>query len=545
MMAVTTKGLCATIALICVIVPMIVGHVMPTGTEERTVYESGNLVNITSDLVNESEVRYQEYISDFNNSFFISYMPVSITENQSPIPYKSMAAWVSQHYIDHTPTAFDPVGDLYVTGLLGDITIPDYIPRHFTYEESVATGSFTFTHKGIQYVASDIWYLPDRSMFMAIGEFGSLVVHDDFPDSAMPSNESYLIYTLSDIGAEESNQYVDLSQGGYLSMDQGGLLYGIKGPVFSNGYKNARVGFNIENLQPTARTHTLTIYDDDSFTTVNLSWGGSGWTLSNGSDSVLVGSFKQIFVDVDAKNDEIRVSSLARGGFSDNPYPRIIKTYTLPLADPLDGIDVIAFSESGDKLARGLVYSTDIPSGTQNYIIDKTVNLANYYPMDSIIADINGNAFYGDSVTFPGIGTVPVDQGRITFNDVTGEERTVKLRDSTIAATYEDETQKYSVALNGYTIAEDLSAADLNFTFNGKWLFNLMIASLTPRVIDEYVFSFSTLNITMQEYALIGVVTSLLAFVACALVGKRSGTKMIPMLLISGLGFMIYVAMLL
>lgn len=543
-MAVTTKGLCATIALLCVIVPIIVGHVMPTGTEERTVYETGNMVNITSDIVNESEIRYQEYISDFNNSLFMAYVPVEVTTTHTPIPFGRYWMLFSPNYPDGPSAAFNPVGELTLQNIIGDRTISELIPRHFDFDLNDGVGTFTFTYNSVQYVASDIWWIPDRSMFMASGEFGSMILHDNFPTSVMPSNEAYTVHIYSTEYAEEENEFINPSQGAYLSLEEsffGGYLM----PVFSNGYKNARVGFNVENLQTTARSQTWTIYDDDSSTQITLSWGGSGWTVSNGTDSVLIGSFKQIYVDIDAKADEVRVSSLARAGFSENPYPRFIKTFTIPLAEPIDEVSMIQYSEAGDRLMRAVVYSADIPTGRQSYIIDASVDLAAYYPMESLYVELSSFAFYGDSVTLPVIGTVDVVDGRITFTDTSGEERTVRLRDSSMAATYDEETQRYTVNIDGYVFAENIEAADLNLTFNGKWLFTMTLAPVVPRTVEEYVFNFTTLNITMEEFAFIGLITSLLAFVGCALVGKRSGQKVISLLLISGLAFMVYLAMLL
>ena len=83
---VNTKGLCAAIALFCVIVPLIVGHCMPIGSEEKTGYVSDNMVNITSDLANTTVPMYQEIISDNNNVPFIQMRPVEYDDVNSTIP---------------------------------------------------------------------------------------------------------------------------------------------------------------------------------------------------------------------------------------------------------------------------------------------------------------------------------------------------------------------------------------------------------------------------------------------------------------------------
>lgn len=543
MMAVTTKGLCATIALICVIAPIIIGHVMPTGTEEKTVYETQNYVNISSDLLNSSEIRYSEYISDFNNSLFMSYTPVSVVSSPTTILYNRYAPLFSPNY-PNNPPSFNPTAAMT---LKNPLTLQDYAisantPRHFDYAPGV-TGTFTFRYSSVQYVASDIWWMPDRSLFMAIGDFGSLILHSNFPTTVTPSGP-YVARVLVNDYAVEDSEYVDPTEGAYLSYYESFFEEYVT-PIFSNGYKNARVGFNIENLQNTGRTHTLTLFDDDSSTTLNLSWGAAGWTLSNGTDTVTIGNFKQIYLDIDARADEVRVSTLTRAGLTDNPYPRIIKTHTLSLAAALDDISVIQFSAAGDMLTRAAVYSADIPDGMQGYIMDKSVNLASYYPGDSLTVNLNGFAFYGDSVTLPGIGTQELDQGAITFDDLSGSERTVSLRDSVIGAIYDPESGNYTVNLNGYVIAENVAAADLNLTFNGRWLFSIYLSPITSKIVEEYVFDFTTLNISMTEFAFIGLVTSVLAFVACAMIGRRSGTKVLSMLLIAGLAAMIYTAMLL
>ena len=553
-MAVTTKGLCATIALLCVIVPIIVGHVMPTGTEERTVYESGNMVNISSDLVNESEIRYQEYISDFNNDPFLAYAPVSLSNNYSPIPNRLTTHFNGGNNPEYA-SGFNPFGEITVyTYPPFTTTIPENeYYRHFTHSAIHPDVTYDFTYGGVTYTASEIWAIPDRSLFMAIGSFGTLSIHDNFPSQIVPSSQYWYADCFGAVnpGNEYYPWYIDTAEGVYTTAagsdpNHPEVPYS---PMFTNGYHNARVGFNIENLQNTPRTHQITVYGGLDSVVLQLSYGSAGWTISNGTDSEVIGGFKQIYLDIDAKADEVRVSSLARGVFASNPYDRIIKTFTIPLVagdGKLSGIDCIQFGlDSVEKLARAIVYSADIPAGNQAYITNNSVDLAAYYPMESLLIELSSFAFYGDSMTMPVIGTVAVDNGRITFTDTSGEERTVRLRDSTLAATYDEETQRYTVNINGYVFAEYIEAADLNLTFNGKWLFTIMLAPVMPRTVEEYVFSFSTLNITMEEFAFIGLITSLLAFVGCALVGKRSGQKVISLLLISGLAFMVYLAMLL
>lgn len=523
MMAVNTKGLCATIALICVIMPMIIGHCMPTGTEERTVYESGNAVNITSDLVNNSEIAYSEDRSDYNNMPFLSATPVSVSSNYTTIP-----AFNAAFFQVYSPLTFD------VTGGGG------YAMHHYYFNNDPENRTFTFTYGGTNYTVKEIYYIKDRSLMVAYGDNGAVTIHDNFPTvtaSAQYAGFSYQILS-------NPKEYINPEEGAYTAVFSGSE---VKAPTFSNGFLNSRVGFNIELLKTNTHSQVYSVYDETTKVDITLTYNG-GWTVSNGTDSAVIGAFKQIYLDLDAKNNEVRVSTLVRSDMTANPYQRIIKTYTIPLSTgtPLNGIDMVSLgSTTVQKAARIYCYSADVPTGKQLLITDNTLDLANYYPDTSVFLKISGNAFYGGSMTLPVVGSLTVTDGQITFTDLDGIERTVRIRDSIIAATYDSETHLYEVNMNGYKFAQNVAAADLQITFGGTWLFNASVSPVTPRTSEEYVFDFTTLNITMQEYAFIGLITAVLAFVACALIGKRSGTKVLSMLLVSGLAGMIYIGMLL
>lgn len=519
-MAVTTKGLCATIALICVIMPMIIGHCMPTGTEEKTVYETENYVNVTSDLVNASETQYSESISDFNNMPFLSATPVSITENST-----SIRAFNSQFFQVYSLSPFYANNDSFTM-------------CYFYFSVDPENQSFSFTHDNTSYAAKEILFVRDRSLFVAWGDFGVLTLHDNFPEITPSARYAGFDSNLLISPVE----YVQISEGAYTGVWSGDQM---RTPKFTNGYINSRVGFNIEKLLNNTHSQIYSVFDEDSKADITLAYNG-GWVLSNGTDSVSIGDFKQIHLEFDAANHEVRLSTLTRSSLDADPEPRIIKTYSVPLPEEITGIETISLNQTTvAKAARIYCYSADIPDGTQPFIVDRSVNIAEYYPEQSVLTSLGGFAFYGDSVTIPGIGAQEVTDGTITFEDLTGTERTVYLRDSTIGAIIDEESGTYTVNVNGYVVAEDVAAADLELDFGGRWLFSMLLSPVTQRTVEQYVFDFTTLNITMTEYAFIGVVTALFAFVACALVGKRSGQKVIALLLTSGLAALIYMGMLL
>lgn len=531
MMAVTTKGLCATIALICVIAPIIIGHAMPVGTEDKVIYESGNYVSVASDLVNQTEIAYIEDTSVYNNVPFLVTAPVSIVSNPTPIVNSDPRGGLL--HADESSAVGPQLSDL-----------DRYTWAHFTINDSypgVLSVDLKSTAGTVYTDYTELWIFTERDMYIGISE--DIYTVGRFSDIRLVLSPRYVNYVGATI---ESTDYIDPLEGAYTSQYR--TDYGVDTnfmPIFDNGFSNRRVSFNIENLLTTSRTQSYTVYGESGSFTFNLDYTAAGWVLSAGSESVTIGTFKQINLEVDSRDSEIKVSSLVRAALSDNPASRIIKTYSVPYPAAIGNIDAIALGESLSQSARIYCYSADRPSGTQNFIVDNSINFASYYPQTSISAYISGNAFYGTSVTLPGIGAAEVDTGRITFEDLTGEERTVSLRDSLLFALYDETTDRYEVTFNGYRIAEDLPAADLNATFTGRWLFNLQLAPTTSHIEEGYVFDFTTLNISMTEYAFIGLVTSVLAFVACAMIGRRSGTKVLSMLLIAGLAAMIYTAMLL
>lgn len=520
---VNTKGLCAAIALFCVIVPLIVGHCMPIGSEEKTGYVSDNRVNITSDLINNSTIVYQPSVSDINNYMFYMSTPVQVSSAQTPLP---VIEWTYAAVNDAT---IDP----------NSITVPTIL--------QAGTSNLTFTYDNQSYESSWI-YVNGSSMFVQFQNsnydpIGSLIIRDTFP---ILSNSG----TIHEFRLSPSNsQWISPTEGAYLGEYDSDLGRIVPAAVFINGYANSRVGFLIENLSNvTGRGINVLVSSATGVSYLSLDYNGDGWKITNKDDpsetgaiSQKLGIFKQIYLEIDALKDEVRLSALTRSDFYSDPQPRIIKTVSVPLDIDISDVGSVSIDESADKMTRAAVYDADIPVGNQGMISNESLDLTRYYSGKTIMTEFSGIAFYGDSLQLPGMASAAtVTDGQITYNDVGGQSHTTSIRESLLICEYNDEGDNYSVYYDNNLIAENVAESDLDIVFGGNWFLNVYLRSASPYTYSEYVFDFTTLNISHNEYCFIGMVTAVIAFVIAALVGKRSGEKATWCLLIAALGFAIY-----
>lgn len=508
---VTTKGLCCTIALMCVIVPIIIGHCMPVGTEEKTGYETDNRVNITSDLISDSITIYEQSISDNNNVPLIQNNPVDYSQTyNTPIPVL-------------TPTSTE------ITSLAA------FDPNTLTNKTIYWASTFTFTYDGVSYTASSIEVYPDQALMLAFKSDGIVTIRNTFP--MVTPTGSYYVDDYEHLTSPDAN--IDPSQGFYTKAS--------RASTFNNGFLNRRVGFLIENLSNnTGRTMTCNVYDESNKLTITLQYTGAGWVINGGGESATLGNFKQIYFELDSAASEARLSALARSDFFSSPSNRILKTVSVPFGSNLSCVSTVTINESGTGtyLSRALCWDADVPIGSQQVISGSTLEMDHYYQGKTVMTEFSGVAFYGDSLQLPGMGTAAaVDNGKITYQDIDGNNHTSTIRESLLVCEYQNEGDNYDVYYDGNQIASGLAASALDVIFGGNWLLNVYIYSSTPFTYEEYIFDFTTLNVTHAELCIIGMATAVMSFVIAAFIGKRSGEKATWCLLISALGFTIWFAM--
>lgn len=495
---------------------------MPSEAEERIGYESGNSVNITDDLVNGRDYFFTTSNSINNNRLFMQENPV-----RTGSTYTNIIAYakVPSYYVD-----------------AGTVSTSDYTQYTIFETTELVERGFRVMDGATAVDGISVYWYPVTGVMVVESLYGDMTLIENVP-STFTAYYRYSVETFNKSG------YVQPAAGAKWEPGQLHTTQGISGHLWTNGYDNGTVRFILSDGNPSAGTawNGRIYYNGNSTEYTEISIDATGKWYLNGHQ--LEADTGQHLLEISFVDHTISLSGLVYSSdYSSNPYPRIIDTYTYDIPDDsviyaMDTIQTMEFTVSDYTMYNRMVvytYSADVATGKQPYIKDQTVTPANYYNGVSVSYQIADIAFYGPSVALPGIGTQTVTNGKITFTGTDGEEYTEGLRNSVILAMYDADTGNYDVLLNGIKIAESISASDLKIIFNGTWYFTSSIYQVVPYTYEGYDWDFSQLNVSHNEYCIIGMLVSVLAFIGCAMYGKKSGGKVIWCLMISGLAFIIY-----
>lgn len=159
-------------------------------------------------------------------------------------------------------------------------------------------------------------------------------------------------------------------------------------------------------------------------------------------------------------------------------------------------------------------------------IIDKEYDPATYRP-DNPITTLSNISQYGDSIIFGG-HTFTVSNGKITI-----EGKSVSLEGREFNSIKEGNVWYNRI---GSTIISE-SATPSTIIFNGTWdISNISTQNQTEKTITEtkWVPGQFAWDGVDTDFKIAGIMASLGAFIALAIYGRRSGTKVLPLLLVCG-----------
>ena len=544
---VSTKGLCCTIALLCVVVPIIVGHVMPSGsTDDNIGYESGNRVNITSDLLNSGDYTFTTSTALTNNYRMVQEYPVKTSTTVSPIPAYG-AVTTTTH-----------AGDSYI----------DFLGDYNTYTvfepTSMVEDNFVISIPGGGHIrGTTVSWNPaiNELIFYNVQDYPIIVPQEAF------INKIYCTY-------EYVSKQRTVSLTNFVQPDYGakiGYSSTIGYPTtWNNGNYNTGVSFIITDSSYGSGDWGCMLYItsvDPGYTagdaepplefTIHIGVTDGKWNITKypgaeDAETRVLGSFKQVLLTLDGLSNSATLTGLVyNSNLTVSPEGREMGSVTVSeiYRDDPDVIysyypESIEFNASTANRMTVYCSSANIITGSQPVIKDNHVSLSNYFPGKSFSYEISSVGIYGSSLTVsPGmaINQTPVEDRSITFTDIDGNEHTEKVNGLIILAVYDADTSRYTVSVNGYVIQE--AAASVGMSFGGEWLFTGMIYEVTEYTYSTYEFDFTKLNVSHNEYCLIGLITAALTFVAAAMVGKKSGTKVIWSMMISALAAIIYLGM--
>jgi len=157
-------------------------------------------------------------------------------------------------------------------------------------------------------------------------------------------------------------------------------------------------------------------------------------------------------------------------------------------------------------------------------IRDTTYNPATFKNNPS--TELNNIFLYGKSLEFGGV-TYPVNSGNITIGT-----RDMSISKLTFRSEYRDGI--YDNFINGILVSSTQAPSTL--TFNGDWIMSVITSEQEPVTKDETKwvaggFGWDGID---TNFIISGLITSLAAFVGLAIYGRRSGAKILPLLLVCG-----------
>lgn len=159
--------------------------------------------------------------------------------------------------------------------------------------------------------------------------------------------------------------------------------------------------------------------------------------------------------------------------------------------------------------------------------VDLTFAPTNIKPVNPITT-MDNIAKYGTSIDFGGIN-YPVHNGDITLGT-----HPISLNGATFS-TIQNTAGMYDNKINGYLVST--TAAPATITFNGVWAFNMNTQSMNSSIVEINEWSpggFAFADGVGFDFYLIGLLTSIAAFIFLAMYGRRSGAKVGGLMIVCG-----------
>lgn len=265
----------------------------------------------------------------------------------------------------------------------------------------------------------------------------------------------------------------------------------------------------------------------------------SNWVqITTGSNNIYVngtnlGAYRNICIDVGT--DKTVVSGIVSWPTMGTD-PQLINSVTVDYTGDIGQFAEINISAIGPVNFR--VDRAEILAGTFPDTLNKTLDLSGYWPNRNFAISPTSIGIYGDYIQFGG-ETFTVDGNKITVDG-----QTVNLLKAVFTTILNTSTNEYENTINNITVSSTASPATIKF--GGEW--SLTIAAYTLESVtgtnlewQPGVFSFDAMD---NDFAIAGLLASIVAFVAVGMYGRRSGAKIGLLMLICGSSALIFLMLL-
>lgn len=204
--------------------------------------------------------------------------------------------------------------------------------------------------------------------------------------------------------------------------------------------------------------------------------------------------------------------------------------WIFPEDEYITGFRIDGNAEAPPYFHTDMIFRVDaanVMANTYQSIHDVTYDPQGMTNKDNPATQIKDVVKTGTSLTFGGI-TYTVTEGKITIDG-----HAVPIRDMTFSSTVNDQGT-YDNAISGTVVSQ--TAAPSQLVFGGSWVMS----------VSTYAQDTESYNVTHwvpgkfawqgvdSNFIMVGLMASVSAFIGLAMYGRRSGAKVLPLLLVCG-----------
>lgn len=233
--------------------------------------------------------------------------------------------------------------------------------------------------------------------------------------------------------------------------------------------------------------------------------------------------------------DGVTVGGLSSWPSMTDKNVTMYNSVVMPLGSPY--FSRIYFTDDAINTGANIyrVDETQIKSGTYPAVSNAVIDPTNINPtITNSQLKISKVGIFGSSITFGG-QTYDVTNGRISVNN-----RTVQVDGATFRSVTDDGVT-WSNYINNYKVSDTASLSTLSL--NGVWsaIYTLSTLDVETKQVTSWIPGHFALD--MSGFAVMGIVTCAALTVGLGLYGKRSGTKMLWLMMITGGAGLIFMFM--
>lgn len=522
---------------IALILPIGVGFLLPSDTEERTTYTTDEIINVTSSLENSTYSDDVYSTSYLNNLFAFSHTGLYRLDGDKTNVHNNYPATTQQEgIVQYTST---------ITTLDLASIAASHTPTPYCIE--INNTDTTILKIGDLEVETLIYY-PGTKILYGFNSDG-VGYHDNRTNvTVQPS-------TGADSGTYRIDYYIQDTLDGkpaYYDVANGFIAHG--STYWANSFTNSVVPILIQSQDfPVpildAYGHRLSMNVTDGTISITL----DSETKTLGETSVY--PYCLILIE----KDGISVSGVTNiSKFTDFTISKIGTTveFDTVVNNSITMINLIP-TDNGSFVHYTLRYYIPYVMGGSSSKIpaieDNTLDCRSYFPNDTwairlsnltrsgTTLDINLETHSGNTLTY----SYPVIDNAITLS-VGGNDHLIPLSKLVVTVIPTEEQSAYELWVGDYVVETltDGKPNDLTMDFNGTWKTNVQLSKLVAQSHNEYLWTAGLFNLDSTGFCGVGLIASFLAFIGLGVYARQQGDNILPLLIASLVCGGIYMALL-